>query len=127
MRIADSERMTYAVLNATRNTSLGDRIVLAGSSRERRAGLLKRDFLEEGSGLWIAPCEGVHTMFMKFPIDVLYLDRAQRVRKIRRNLRPWRLSACLVARSVLELPAGTADRSSTTVGDQLTLEPRKAN
>lgn len=119
--------MTYAVLNATRNTSLGDSIVLAGSSRERRAGLLKQDFLEDGGGLWITPCEGVHTMFMKFPIDVLYLDRAKRVRKIRRNLRPWRLSACLVARSVLELPAGTADRSSTTVGDQLTFERSKVN
>lgn len=116
--------MTYRVVNKTRNTKLGDEIMVAVSSRERRVGLLKRDFLEEGSGLWIEPCEGVHTMFMKFPIDVIYLDRAARVRKIKRNLRPWRISACVVARSVLELPAGTAARTSTAVGDQLVVERR---
>lgn len=116
--------MTYAVVNATRNTTLGHGIVLAVSSRERRTGLLKQDSLEEGSGLWIDPCEGIHTMFMKFPIDVIYVDRANRIRKIRHNLGPWRVSACLVARSVLELPAGTAARTGTKVGDQLSFERR---
>jgi uncharacterized membrane protein (UPF0127 family) len=69
--------------------------------------------------LLITPCEGVHTWGMRFAIDVLYLNREKRVIKIRSNMRPWRLSLCLRARSVLELPAGTAHESGTKAGDQL--------
>ena len=114
--------MTYKVLNATRNTTIGTKIVLANSSGERRTGLLKQDSLAEGHGLWIVPCEGIHTMFMRFAIDVVFLDRKNRVRKIRPNLPPWRLSACFVGRSVLELPAGTAERTLMAVGDELVFE-----
>lgn len=117
--------MTYKVVNATKKTTLGAEIVLAHSSGERRTGLLKQNSLEEGHGLWIIPCEGVHTMFMRFAIDVVFLDRRNRVRKIRTDLRPWRLSACLTAHSVLELPAGTAARTLTAVGDELVLERRE--
>jgi hypothetical protein len=59
---------------------------------------------------------------MKFPIDVIYLDRKKRVRKVTRNLAPWRLSACLTAHSVLELPAGKADETQTQPGDLLIFE-----
>src|SRR5436305_8841238 len=116
--------MTYKVLNVTQDTLLGDRIALAGTSSQRRTGLLKHNTLPQGSGLWIKPCEGVHTMFMKFAIDVLYLDRKARVRKIRHALVPWRVSLCLIANSVLELPAGTAVTTKTQVGDQLEFHPQ---
>lgn len=114
--------MTYKVVNATRKTTLGAEIVLAKSSGERRTGLLKQESLADGQGLWIIPCEGIHTMFMRFAIDVVFLDRKNRVRKIRPSLRPWRLSACLVAHSVLELPAGTAARTATAVGDEVVFD-----
>ena len=117
--------MIYRVLNSTRNVTLGREIILANSSVERRKGLLKQDSLEEGSGLWITPCEAVHTFFMRFAIDVIFLDRQNRVRKIRPHLQPWRLSACLVAQSVLELPVGTVERTLTATGDQLVFERRE--
>ncbi len=111
--------MMYTVENVTRGARLGDKIDRAESSRERRTGLMKHSILQAGEGLWIDPCEGVHTFFMKFPIDVIYLDRNDSVRKIRHALRPWRLSLCLAARSVLELPAGTVLSTGTCVGDRL--------
>lgn len=111
--------MLYEVANVTRNTNIGGNILLANSSQERRAGLLKQDSLAPGFGLWITPCEGIHTFFMRFAIDVIFLDKQNRIRKIRRTLRPWRLSACVSAQSVLELPAGTAEQTRTEVGDQL--------
>jgi uncharacterized membrane protein (UPF0127 family) len=102
----------------------------ADTSAKRRTGLLNRSRLEPGEGLWIVPCEAVHSFFMKFPIDVIYLDRQRRVRKVTRNLVPWRISGCLTAHSVLELPAGTADATGTRRGDQLIFEefqPAAAN
>lgn len=118
--------MTCEIRNLTRDTSLGCDIQLAASSRERRTGLLHHDRLNAGQGLWITPCEGVHTFFMKFPIDVVYLDRRHRVRKVVTELRPWRISLCLLAHSVLELPAGTALQTHTVGGDQLEVIERKA-
>lgn len=68
------------------------------------------------------PCEAVHTIGMKFPIDVLFLDKKKRVLKVRPEMGKWRMSMCLRAHSVLELPSGTADRAQTAAGDQLEFE-----
>ncbi len=100
---------------------LADKAAPAATSRERRTGLLGRSRMEEGEGLWIVPCEAVHTFGMKFAIDVVFLSRAQRVLKIRENLPPWRIAVCLRAYSVLELPAGTVRRTGTEVGDELAI------
>ena len=110
------------VTNLTRGTLIADAADVADTSQKRRIGLLKHESLPKGQGLWISPCESIHTFFMKFPIDVLYLTKQKKVRKIRKNLKPWRLSACLFARSVLELPAGTAEETGTRVGDLLQFE-----
>jgi uncharacterized membrane protein (UPF0127 family) len=110
------------VRNQTRNTLLGDAVDLADTSETRRVGLLKHTRLEPGSGLWIVPCESVHTFFMKFPIDLVYLDKQRKVRKVRHAVPAWRLSACLTAYSILELPAGTAEKSGTQKGDELSFE-----
>jgi uncharacterized protein len=104
-------------VNATRGTTLATKLELAHSGESRRKGLLGRDGLLPGEGLWIAPCESVHTFFMRFAIDLVYLDRRLRVKKVRSNVGPWRLSACLSAHSVLELPAGTISASQTECGD----------
>jgi uncharacterized protein len=118
------------VRNQTRNTLLGDAVELADTSETRRVGLLKHARLEPGTGLWIVPCESVHTFFMKFPIDLIYLDKQRKVRKVRHAVPAWRLSACLSAHSILELPAGTAEKSGTLPGDELSFEklmPEKLN
>ncbi len=109
----------FLIRNRTRDAVLGDSVFAADTSAARRTGLLKHEALPEGEGLWIVPCEAVHTFFMKFPIDILYLDRSKKVLKVRRSVGPWRLSGCLLAHSVLELPAGTAERSATAAGDEL--------
>jgi uncharacterized membrane protein (UPF0127 family) len=101
---------------------LGDVVELADTSPKRRTGLLKHERLDPGHGLWIVPCESVHTFFMKFPIDLVYVDRSYKVRKVRHAVVPWRMSACLSAHSVIELPAGTAEQSGTQAGDELTVE-----
>lgn len=95
---------------------------MADTSQKRRTGLLKHTGLEPGAGLWIVPCESVHSFFMKFTIDVLYIDRNKKVRAMRRQMKPWRVSACLPAHSVLELPAGTLEQTGTQKGDQLEFE-----
>lgn len=110
------------VLNVTRGTLLALRLETAHTGPSRRKGLLGRQRLEPGGGLWIAPCESVHTFFMKFPIDLVYLDRKHTVKKVRSSVGAWRLSGCLTARSVLELPAGTIRESQTEPGDALQFE-----
>jgi hypothetical protein len=104
---------------------LGDAVDVADTSQKRRTGLLKHERLEPGHGLWIVPCESVHTFFMKFAIDLVYVDKQRKVRKVRHAVAPWRMSACLSAHSIIELPAGTAKRSETQAGDQLVVEPLK--
>ena len=111
--------MKFIIRNAARNTQLGDSIEKADSSAKRRTGLLKHTSLAEGAGLWIVPCESIHTFFMRFPIDVVYIDKKRRVRKVVHALQPWRMSMCLRAHSVIELPPGTIERTGTQPGDTL--------
>jgi uncharacterized protein len=110
------------VRNATKGTTLAQHADIADSPSTRRKGLLGRKSLDRGEGLWIAPCQAVHCWGMQFAIDVIYLDRQRRVRKVRPHLKPWRLSLSLTAHSVLELPAGTIELTETRCGDQLTFD-----
>lgn len=110
------------VLNRTRGTTLAEAAGKADTSAKRRTGLLKHACLPEGQGLWIVPCEAVHTIGMKFPIDVLFLSKSRKVLKVRERMGPWRMSMSLFAHSVLELPAGRAAATGTRRGDQLEFE-----
>lgn len=101
---------------------VADRADAANTSAKRREGLLKRSGLAPGEGLWISPCEAVHCFFMKFTIDVLFLNRAKKVVKVRPSLRPWRVAGCLRAHSVLELPEGRIAATGTAPGDELEFE-----
>jgi uncharacterized membrane protein (UPF0127 family) len=85
-------------------------------------GLLGRDGLEPAEGLLIRPTNSVHMFFMRFPIDVVFLDRELTVKKIVETLRPWRMSGARGAHAALEIPAGEASRRGITVGERLTLE-----
>jgi uncharacterized membrane protein (UPF0127 family) len=98
---------------------LGNLIEIADTSSKRRTGLLKHASLQPGEGLWIVPCEAVHTFGMQFPIDVLFLSKKRKVLKIRQNMVRRRMALCLRAHSVLELPAGTIAETGTMAGDQL--------
>src|ERR1700687_5137749 len=95
------------VFNRTRQTVLGTSVEMADHGATRRKRLLGRSGLASGEGIWIVPCESVHTFWMKFPIDLVYLDRKKKVKKVRSGVVPWRLSACLSAHSVLEFASGT--------------------
>lgn len=99
------------------------RCVVADTAPARMRGLLGRPGMEETEGLLIRPTNSVHMFFMRFAIDVVFLDRDLVVRKVVEALRPWRMTACSGARAALELPAGTARRRGITVGERLTLEP----
>jgi uncharacterized membrane protein (UPF0127 family) len=114
--------LVIRVRNLTRETVLATAADVADTSAKRRTGLLKHQRLEPGEGLWISPCESVHTFFMKFAIDLVYLDKQKKVRKVRHSVPPWRLSACLAAHSVLELPAGSVAPTGTARGDQLAFD-----
>ena len=107
------------VTNLSRGTVLATALEVADSGPKRNKGLLGRARLADGEGLWIIPCESVHTFFMKFPIDLVYLDRERRIKKTRNAVGPWRLSACFSAHSILELPAGTIRETQTERGDTL--------
>jgi uncharacterized membrane protein (UPF0127 family) len=107
------------ILNRTRQVVLAHRVEVADHGATRRKGLLGRDSLPTGQGLWIVPCESVHTFGMRFPIDLVYLDRKKKVKKIRSGVPPWRLSACLSAHSVVELASGTVQMTQTQPGDKL--------
>ena len=114
--------MRICVRNQTRQNVLASAADVADTSVKRRTGLLKHKNLEPGDGLWIVPCESVHTFFMRFAIDLIYLDKQRKIRKLRRAVPPWRISACFAAHSVLELPAGTIAETGVAVGDQLSIE-----
>jgi hypothetical protein len=114
------------ISNLTRQTLLADSLEVADSASRRNKGLLGRERLSPGEGLWIVPCEAVHTFGMRFPIDLVYLDRKHRILKTRSHVRPGRLSACLSAHSVIELPSGTVRDTQTVPGDTLAFLPASA-
>jgi hypothetical protein len=115
--------VAYSAENLTRSTLLANSVRVAGASAERRQGLLGVKELRPGEGLWIGPCEAIHTVGMKWPIDVVFLDSDRRVCKVKPALRPWRIVICLAAAAVLELPEGALTISGTKVGDLLAFHP----
>jgi uncharacterized membrane protein (UPF0127 family) len=109
-----------SIVNLSRGTVLAEEAEVAETSASRRRGLLGRDRLFEGGGLLIIPCRQVHTFGMRFPIDVVFVDEALRVVRLVKRLRPGRLSPFVLrARTALELPEGTIERTGTRSGDSL--------
>src|SRR5580765_4581995 len=98
------------------------RCEVADTAFTRMRGLLGRRVLPPGQGLFIEPAWSVHTWFMRFPIDVVFLDRDLCVLRIAESVRPWRIAGKRGARAALELAAGTAERAGLAVGDVLLAE-----
>ncbi len=86
---------------------------------ERTKGLLGLPALSDEQGLWIIPCNSIHTFGMQYPLDIIYLDRNGRIKKIVENIKPRRMSFSLFAKSVLELKTGTVKRLKITMGHTL--------
>jgi len=110
--------------NQTRQTSLATELAVADTHWTRLRGLLGlgADDFRNGSGLWIVPCHGVHTLGMSFAIDVVYLDRALTVINVRAAVPPWRFTPVrYAAASVLELPCHTVAQTKTAVGDTIVI------
>ncbi|HLZ43615.1 MAG TPA: DUF192 domain-containing protein [Candidatus Sulfotelmatobacter sp.] len=108
--------------NRTRQSYLATALALADTHWTRLRGLLgvNSDDFRNGTGLWIVPCHGVHTLGMGFPIDVVYLDREMTVVHIQRDLPPWRLAPVRrQATSVLELPSHVTTATGTAIGDTI--------
>lgn len=108
--------------NSTRSTCLADKCEIADSFIKRFKGLMGRNVLKQGHGLLILPCNSIHMCFMKFPLDIVFIDRDNTVVHIIEGIKPWRLSKIVYnAASVIELPVGTIKESLTQVGDKLEL------
>ena len=108
------------ITNRTRNTLLGSRVAVASSFWSRLRGFIGRPEPKRGEGLLILRCDGIHTFWMSFDLDVLFLDEKGRVLKLVRSLHPWKRTRRVVgARYVLEVPVGTIDASGTQPGDEL--------
>jgi uncharacterized protein len=114
--------------NQTRQLYLATGLAVAETHWSRLRGLLgasESDF-RNGSGLWIRPCRGVHTLAMRFPIDVVYLDRAGTVVHVESGLQPWRFAPVrMQAASVLELPRNTVASTGTALGDRIEIRMKE--
>jgi len=122
---------TVLARNLSRSTDLGDRVEVADSLWARFMGLMGRPALPSGGGLWLAG-NGIHMMFMRFPIDAVFVGRPEGggdgprpVLSVHPGLRAWTGLVPLVrgATGVLELPVGTIERSGTVVGDRIAMLP----
>lgn len=110
-------------IDRTSGRELAGNLSVAATVLSRAKGLLGRTGLPSGEGLLIRPCKGVHTFFMKFPIDVLFLDKKKRVLQAVDTLQPYRMTRVLFScDSVIELPAGTLSATGTAVGHEIVID-----
>jgi uncharacterized membrane protein (UPF0127 family) len=114
-----SPQGAWAVRNQTNGTLLATSILPAFDRKTRNRGLLGRSALPVGAAMVLVPCRGVHTWFMRFPIDVIFVSRSGRVLRVRRAVAPFHLALGLFAFAAIELAAGSA--SATNVDDMLVI------
>lgn len=110
-----------AILNSrTRQSLLLSDLEIAEGFWSRGLGLLGRSGLRENQGLWLRPGNSIHTCFMRFSIDCVFVDREMRVKAVRENIVPWRFVLPVRgADSVIEMAAGSARRLGIEVGEEL--------
>ncbi len=108
------------ILNQTQNTILADNAVIADTFASRSVGLLRHTSLPQGEGLVLTQCQSIHMFFMKFPIDVIFVDRNKNVVGLVRGIKPFRMSPYFWRSDcAIELPAGQIDRTKTALGDKI--------
>ena len=107
-------------INLRNNKELSHKVTIACSLVARMKGLLGRQGLESGESLWIKPCNSIHTIGMRFPVDVAFLDKKNTIVKVKNKLPSNRITGIYFrASSVLEFPAGTLQETNTQVGDRI--------
>jgi uncharacterized protein len=107
-------------LNVSKETVIVSDLKEATGFFQRFIGLMGRARLENNEGLWMARCSAIHTFWMKFPIDVVFLDKNFIVIKTVNGLRPFRpMVSCRYAEGILELPEGTIERAQVQIGDRV--------
>ena len=113
--------MALALMNARTHAPVATDVELASTRATRRRGLLGRDSLAPSAALMLTPCVAVHTAFMRFPIDIVFLDRDGYAVKLVSDVPPWRMAGSRRARTVIEMAAGSLRRHAIAVGDRLYL------
>ena len=112
------------VRNKTKNSIIVEKAIMADTFWRRLVGLMGKAELGDNSGLILTPCNSVHTMFMRFPIDVIFLNHKLEILLIKQDLRPWSISPIVAgAQYVLEVNAGKALEGRTEVGDTIDFLP----
>lgn len=107
-------------INITQKKALANALSVADTVLATLVGLLGKRNLGPGEGLWLVPCQSIHTMWMRFPIDVIFLDNGKTVIYMIEKMKPFRISKHVSrARSVIELPACTIASTQTRLGDQI--------
>ena len=118
----------FSVRNADRGTVLATNARLASSYIDRFFGLMGRKSVAEGSGILLTKSASIHSFFMRFRFDAVFLDKQDRVTKVVPSMRQWWLAfGGRGAKDTLELPAGVAARTGTVKGDLLVFEPPSAD
>jgi len=117
--LLDDPQGPWILQNVRTGAVLARRLEVAFDSETRRRGLLGRQGLPAGSAMIIAPCSSIHTFFMRFPIDVVFVGRDGRVVKVYHELPAWRVGFGWKGFAAIELPAGTLAPSETRPGDLL--------
>lgn len=117
--ILTTPNTTWILRNARHEHVVARKVETAFDRTTRNRGLLGRSSLPDDSALILAPCNSIHTFFMRFAIDVAFVDRDGHIRRARQALQPWRIQAALHAFAVVELASGALERSDTRVGDRL--------
>jgi uncharacterized membrane protein (UPF0127 family) len=118
----DLNEKTFSLNNCSKDVTVVEKIYIADKFWSRTKGLLGRSSLECSEGLLLVPCNSVHCMFMRFPIDIIFLNRDFQVVKIYENFKPWCVTPIIRnAYQVLELKAGAAKDKCIETGDELAL------
>lgn len=110
------------ILNSNKQIILATKVFYAENFFQRLIGLIGTKYLDKATGLLITPCSSVHTCFMRYPIDVIFLDEDNKILHIMHSIKPYRFSPIVKrAKKVLELPAGTCISTGTAINDQVEL------
>lgn len=111
------------IINTKNNEIIGNEIIYANTPYRRFIGLMGKKEINDGQGVFLTPCNSIHMMFMKFPIDLIFVDRKNKIIHMTENIQPWKISRIVfMAQSVLELPVGTISKTMSEVGDILSIE-----
>ena len=111
------------ITNISKNTIIGSNINIANTFYKRLIGLMFKKSINKDEGLLISPCNSIHMFFMKFSIDVIFIDKNDKILYVLEDFKPWRISKIVLgSKYVLELPPKTIKNTLTTIGDIIKIQ-----